>query len=433
MPECRAEFTHEARLSKGGLVKHRIALLAFMATGAFVVTAGARQFDMTDRPDATAYRIDRLAPLGGPNLRGNSINDTGLVAGFADREGGQSRRAVTWSHNQPLDLGTLGGPNSSVAWPVKNNDGLIVGIAQTSVPHPRAAQWSCRAFFPGPDNATYQCLGFVWEPGGTMLPLPTLGGDNGFATAANNHRQVVGWAETATIDESCVVAGGHEFHAVLWDLAAQETRELIPLGDDSSSAATAINDRGQVVGISGDCDQAVGRFSAKHAVLWENGMPLELDNLGGDAWHTPMAINQAGDMIVGFGTLPGDNPLAPRLRAFLWTTREGLCEPLPGTMICDLGTLDGHATAQAAAVNDRGQIVGTSCPASGASTLCSAFLWERGVMTDLNTRKGSGFSDHLEHGQDINESGQITGRAANLTTLVRSAFRATPRPGKPIG
>jgi hypothetical protein len=65
--------------------------------------------------------------------------------------------------------------------------------------------------------------------------------------------------------------------------------------------------------------------------------------------------------------------------------------------------------------------------------LCSAFLWERGVMTDLNTRKGSGFSDHLEHGQDINESGQITGRAANLTTLVRSAFRATPRPGKPIG
>src|SRR5688500_2474145 len=65
--------------------------------------------------------------------------------------------------------------------------------------------------------------------------------------------------------------------------------ELRPFPGDSTSAATAINDNGQVVGISGDCDQAVGRYSARHAVLWEkNGKPTEIPNLGGTSWHTPM-------------------------------------------------------------------------------------------------------------------------------------------------
>ena len=36
-----------------------------------------------------------------------------------------SRHAVLWLDGSIIDLGTLGGPNSSVAWPVKNNRGLI--------------------------------------------------------------------------------------------------------------------------------------------------------------------------------------------------------------------------------------------------------------------------------------------------------------------
>ena len=45
--------------------------------------------------------------------------------------------------------------------------------------------------------------------------------------------------------------------------------------------ATAINDRGQVVGISGTCDQAVGRFTAAHAVIWEEGGVRDIGDLGG--------------------------------------------------------------------------------------------------------------------------------------------------------
>ncbi|MGH3039641.1 MAG: hypothetical protein ACRDLZ_09620, partial [Gaiellaceae bacterium] len=69
-------------------------------------------------------------------------------------------------------------------------------------------------------------------------------------------------------------------------------QELSPLPGDTVSAATALNDRGQVVGISGICDQAAGRFSAIHSVLWDDGVPTDIGDLGGVAWNTPMAINK---------------------------------------------------------------------------------------------------------------------------------------------
>ncbi len=101
------------------------------------------------------------------------------------------------------------------------------------------------------------------------------------------------------------------------------------LPGDTSGAATAINDRGQIVGISGICDQAVGRFTASHAVLWEDGKVIDIGNLGGVAWNTPMAINQRGD-IVGFSNFSEADGGNLRPRAFLWTERDG---------IEDLGTL----------------------------------------------------------------------------------------------
>src|SRR5262249_60383562 len=75
-----------------------------------------------------------------------------------------------------------------------------------------------------------------------------------------------------------------------------EIRELPPLPGDTASAATALNDRGQVVGISGICDRAVGRFSAIHDVLWQDGKPIDIGSLGGVAWNKPMAITEQGDV-----------------------------------------------------------------------------------------------------------------------------------------
>jgi probable HAF family extracellular repeat protein len=358
------------------------------------------------------YRVTNLPSLGGTVSRGNSINNRGWVAGYSNLAGDQSRHATLWLDGSPFDLGTLGGPNSSVAWPVKNNRGLLVGISQTATPDPLGESWSCAPFF-APATATgYTCLGFVWEKG-VMRALPTLGGNNGYAAAANNRGQVVGWAENTVHDPTCVPPQVLQFRAVLWEPGKNRMQELPPLPGDTSGAATAINDRGQVVGISGTCDQAVGRFTAAHAVLWEKGQVIDIGNLGEAHWNTPTAINQRGD-VAGFASLPGSDPDAPQLRAFLWTPRGG---------IRNLGTLPGDVYSEAHGINERRQVVGISCDAGGN---CRAFLWEDGVMKDLNTLVAPGYTGILTTAQDINDRGEITGRAFDPVTGERPAFLATP-------
>jgi probable HAF family extracellular repeat protein len=194
--------------------------------------------------------------------------------------------------------------------------------------------------------------------------------------------------------------------------------ELEPLQGDTSSAATAINDRGQVVGISGICDVAVGRFSAAHAVLWEDGEVIDIGNLGGVAWNTPMAINNHGE-VVGFSNYSAEDEGAFNARAFYWSEETG---------IQDLGTLPGDAISQALSINDRGQVVGQSCTADFST--CRAFLWEDGVMLDLNALIGFGYDDHLYFANDINERGMITGQAVDAGSGDSVAFLAVPLPGE---
>src|SRR5204863_4262248 len=140
------------------------------------------------------YHVSTLASLGGTSSGGNSINDQSWVSGYS-RMADRNRHATLWRNSLLTDLGTLGGPNSSVAWNVKNTAGILVGISQTLTPEP-VENWSSRNFYSTPNNVGYINLGFVWE-NNQMRALPNLpGGNNGFATGANNLRQAVGWAET---------------------------------------------------------------------------------------------------------------------------------------------------------------------------------------------------------------------------------------------
>jgi len=258
----------------------------------------------------------------------------------------------------------------------KSNNGVVVGISQTSTPDPLNESWSCSAFIAANGKT---CLGFVWEAG-VMTPLPTLGGSNGFAAGVNSQGQVVGWAETLVHDPTCNLPQVLQFRAVVWEPKNGSVEQLHPLNGDSTSAATAINESGQVVGISGDCDVAVGRFSAKHSVLWDHGAVTNLPTLGGTGWHTPMAINDRGD-VVGFSNPPDGDLDADSVRAFLWTRKDG---------IKDLGKIPGDAFSQALSINARGQVVGVSCGA-----VCRAVLWEDGKLIILKSLAGPGFSDDL--------------------------------------
>ena len=361
----------------------------------------------------TVYQITHLPLLDGTSGAGNSINNRGWVTGFSSVEGG-AVHATLWRNSVPTDLGTLGGANSNVAWPVKNNSGLISGFAETDQIDPLGESWSCSAFFPAVTGHT--CLGFVWRDD-VMKALPTLGGNNGIATGSNNRGQVVGWAENAVHDPTCVAPQVLQFQAVIWGPDEGQVKQLLSLPWDSTSAATAINDKGQVVGISGICDRAVGRFSAKHIVLWENDTVTDLGDLGGVAWNTPMSINQQGD-VIGFANYPGGaTPGSFHAHAFLWTRESG---------IQDLGALPGHVYSQALGINAQRQVVGMSCSAGFA--ICHAFLWQNGVMSDLNDA-APGYSGELIFANDINDLGQITGGAFDAGTGESPAFLAVPVSG----
>jgi len=356
------------------------------------------------------YRVTSLPSLGGTQSGGNGINDLEWVTGSSNLPGDESVRATLWLDGRALDLGTLGGASSNIVWPVKNTVGLISGISETSIVDPLGELWSCSAFLP---TTGHTCLGTVWESG-RIRALPTLGGNNGFATGSNNRRQVVGWAENTVRDPTCTSPQVLQFRAAMWGPGRDEVQELPPLRGDSTSAATAINDQGQVVGISGICGTAVGAFSAAHAILWENGRPIDIGNLGGVAWNTPMALNEWGD-VVGFSNISASDGDNFNAHAFLWTHRDG---------IRDLGTLQGDALSQALGINNRGQVVGISCTAGFAS--CRGFLWQDGVMRDLNTLVVASDADAIYSAGDIDDFGRVTGQTLNATTNATSAFLAVP-------
>jgi probable HAF family extracellular repeat protein len=361
--------------------------------------------------------------LGGTQSRGMAINDGGWVAGWSNLPDGR-RHAALWRNGSITDLLTLGGPNSTVPWPGLNDEGMIVGISQSTEVDPLDEDWSCEAgaFLPG-GTTNLICRGFVWQHG-VMRELPTLGGYHGFAAGINNHGRVVGWAETPVHDPTCSPTSTQvlQFRAVIWDpkngsKGKIKTRELRPLPGDSTSAATAINDRGQAVGISGDCDQAVGRYSARHAVLWDkNGKVTEIPNLGGTSWHTPMDINAQGD-VVGFSNPdePGDEVGEFISRAFLWISGRHTVE--------DLKVLPGDLFSEAFAINAHRQVVGISF---GGPDGARAFLWQDGVLTNLNDLVNIA-PDVLLSAQDINDAGQITGRVREAATGKILTFVATPK------
>jgi probable HAF family extracellular repeat protein len=148
-------------------------------------------------------------------------------------------------------------------------------------------------------------------------------------------------------------------------------------------------------------------------VLWDHGTVTQIATLGGTSWHTPMAINEKGD-IVGFSNPPGDAGGIFIAHAFIWTKSRG---------IRDLKTLPGDATSQALGINSRGQVVGFSTSATGVNR---AFLWQEGKLMKLSDLVVPGFADSLVSAQDINEAGQITGRVFEKSSGKTLVFVATP-------
>jgi probable HAF family extracellular repeat protein len=359
------------------------------------------------------YSVVELGELGGTAGSANGINDRGWITGTDNLPGDLTTVATLWVNGSTVPLGNLGGLNSAVAWPVKSNNGVIVGISETADADPLGEYFSCYPFFATGVPTGQICKGFRWQNGQMTVLPPFPGGYSSYAAGVNNRGQVVGWAENGVHDPTCDTSFQIlQFRAAIWQTTGQ-MQELPPLPGDSTSAATAINDRGQVVGISGDCGIAVGGVSARHAVVWQNGVPIDLGNIGGNAWNTPTAINNQGT-IVGFAnTAPGT---ARVYEAFIWTKAGGMKS---------LGKIPGDLRSTANGINEKGdKIVGLS---RGGPHLFRAILWENTKLTDMNSLTVPG-SPFLLLAGDIDQQGHIVGEAFDPNTAESPGFMATPVP-----
>jgi probable HAF family extracellular repeat protein len=359
------------------------------------------------------YSVINLGTLGGSASNGyGGVNNRGWVTGDANLSGDQTEHAFLWRDGVMTDLGTLGGLNSSVPTPVKDDKGLVVGGAQSATVDPLGEFWGAAYFCTANNCQGWQNLqlGFIWRDG-VMSELQPIGGNNSEAFGINNRGQAVGIAETAVQDANCVPPQVRDFEAVIWEPKEGEIQELPMLPGDAVAAALAINDKGQVVGTSGSC--AVPDFlffstSAFHAVLWQNGSVIDLGSFGGLVNNSALAINNAGQ-VVGMSDLPGD------------TTTHAFF--LDNGLMTDLGTLPGDFSSTANDINSKGQVVGSSCD---VNFNCRAFLWEKGVMTDLNTLIPPDTELQLISGEGINDRGEISGTAFDPNTGESPAFLAIP-------
>jgi probable HAF family extracellular repeat protein len=186
----------------------------------------------------------------------------------------------------------------------------------------------------------------------------------------NNRGQIVGtrWPEYPSAKAP---------RALLW-----ENGKVTDLGP---GVARDINEQGQIVG-----------FGHLHAILWEHGKATELPELFGADYSSATAVNERGQIVGELGAYT-----SPTNKSTLW---KHAIVWQQGTIV-DLGTLGGRR-AIVAAISERGQVVGWSQPKrSYDGGPFHAFVWEAGKMVDLGPYTGAGRMTAV----GINERNQIIG------------------------
>jgi probable HAF family extracellular repeat protein len=316
-------------------------------------------------------------------------------------------RAVISIYGFNIDLGTLGKPgaNSWINWGGINDLGQAVGMSETAAPDPN-----------GEDICGFgthlTCVPFLWRDG-HMSGLPTLGGNNGQASAINNRGEVVGFAEDGAVDSTCP-AGLTNNRIALAALWAGGNAEALPLADkDVDGEAFGINDRGEAVGYSGTCT------SASHAMIWKDHTGTVLQNLGSKGGDVAYVINNKGQ-IAGQVGAPDDSTFY----AAAWLDgADGKATKI------DL--LPGDFAGFATGINNRGQVVGNDFDSN--FDWFHGFIWQDNVTTDLNTLIPEDSGLFIISASNINDRGQISGMATVVSGPYAGeihAYLLTPTDGR---
>jgi probable HAF family extracellular repeat protein len=387
----------------------RLALLGIAAVGLVAGAVVASASNPLAAPAESRWVPTNLGSLGQSGGAAKAINNRGQIVGYSGIKaidpilGYHVGHAFLWQEGRMRDLGVAPPGYNAIYGLAINQRGQILGVSKRWE-HPYLADtvvkstawlWEkghvatiCTA--PGDlGNAAmndegeviagcsigHQPRSYLWD-NGRLTALGTLGGKETEASAINDRGQIVGWSK---------VASGAE-HAFLW----QDGRmtDLGTLGDYST--ATAVNARGEVVGIS-----TVSGSTQTHAVLWAQGRMIDL----GIAASPPnIVVNDRGEVVWTGSAGPSTSEGAPHV--FTWEHGKRR----------DLGTMGGRVM-NLTAITERGQIVGNmERPGSYAA---SAFVWENGTVTSLDPVGNSVAIASNQRGQIV--GGAVRGGIGNPT------------------
>jgi len=327
------------------------------------------------------YFITDLGTLGGTQSFAYAINDLGQVVGESWISGDMSSHAFLYSNGKMTDLYPLNSQAVQTVGPTGiNNSGEIAsGVVYGGI------------YVPAIFNSRTGKLKILGSLGGV-----TSFGFNGVATSINKVGSAVGYS----------YLDGLLRHAFLYRHDA-----LFDIGSFGGySAALAINDEGVIVGFaSGLNNGTANAFVYADGVMADihpttESYARDINNQHGEEErkHDRFRTEEIADE----GQVVGSFVTADQTATHAFVDSQA--------SFTDLSPA-GTGETVAFAINDHSQIVGITSTADGQH----AFLYDKGVLEDLNPLIQQGLGWELTWAFDINNRGQIVGYG-----ILNNRFRA---------
>jgi probable HAF family extracellular repeat protein len=257
--------------------------------------------------------------------------------------------------------------------------------------------------------------GFIFTAAGEMAGIPSLGGWSRHAYAISEADVVVG--------ASNLVAAYFGSHPFVWHNGRiTDLFEGLPLPPicavrdtfyvwSCRGVAYDINATGQIVGALSVSDLDTGSTLTQGGFMFSNGSLTELGSLSGDVGGTARAINNRGDIVGTSGATAAQ--FAPFGDEPASTVTPGHAFLYRGGVMKPLGTLGGPSS-NANDISGHGKVVGSAMTLNGES---HAFLYTGETMHDLGTLGGS-FSEATA----INERGTVVVGISTTTSGAMHGF-----------